>query len=79
MFKLLKLAFYAIIGYALYELYQGMMHRPAHARDEGAHAFGEGGGRHGQITGPGRGMDDVTSDESGTEYHHRVGRGVVSR
>jgi len=79
MFKLLKLAFYAIIGYALYELYQGMMQRPAQASDEGMRSFGEGGGRHGQITGPGLGKDDVTSDESGAEIHHRVGRGVVSR
>jgi hypothetical protein len=77
MFKLIKLAFYALIGYVLYELYQGMKQQPG-GGGFASRSFGEEGGRRGQLTGPGRGTEDVTSDETGTEMRHTVGRGVVS-
>ena len=77
MFKLIKLAFYAAVGYAIYELYLGMT--------QGAGQGGGGGGgggfgqsRYGAITGPGEGMDVESEDESGTSIPHTVGRGVVS-
>ena len=79
MFKLIKLAFYALIGYAIYELYQGMKQQQGGGGGGSAsRSFGEGGGRRGQLTGPGRGMEDVTGDETGSEMRHTVGRGVVS-
>ena len=79
MFKLIKLAFYAVIGYALYELYQGMMQQQGGGggRSFGGGSFGQGGNR-GQLTGAGEGMEDVTGDASGAEMRHTVGRGVVS-
>jgi hypothetical protein len=78
MFKLIKLAFYAVIGYALYELYQGMK------QEHGGGGSGDQGRRsapstnRGQLTGAGEGMEDVTGDASGTAMRHTVGRGVVS-
>jgi hypothetical protein len=76
MFKLIKLAFYAVIGYALYELYQGMMQQQGGGGRQSIGSFGQRPNR-GQLTGAGEGMEDVTSDASGTEMRHTVGRGVV--
>jgi hypothetical protein len=76
MFKLIKLAFYAVIGYALYELYQGMKQQQGGVGNAGR-SFGQSANR-GQLTGAGEGMEDVTSDASGTAMRHTVGRGVVS-
>jgi hypothetical protein len=67
MFKLIKLAFYVVIGYALYELYMGFK--------EG----GMGGEASGQnITGEGEGMRERSEEPSGMSASHTVGRGVVS-
>ena len=79
MFKLIKLAFYAVIGYALYELYQGMKQQQGGGggSGQGVGSFGQSTNR-GQLTGAGEGMEDVTGDASGTEMRHTVGRGVVS-
>jgi hypothetical protein len=79
MFRLIKLAMYALVGYALYEMYQGM------TQQQGGRSFGGGGGgsfggeggNFGQLTGGGEGMTDMASDASGTEMPHRVGRGVI--
>lgn len=78
MFKLIKLAFYAAIGYALYELYQGMKQQPGgggggamRSRSFGARQGG------GAMTGPGEGMTDTASDSEGGEMPTRVGRGVI--
>ena len=76
MFKLIKLAFYAVIGYALYELYQGMMQQQGGGSSQRSRSFGQSPNR-GQLTGAGEGMEDVTGDASGTEMRHTVGRGVV--
>jgi hypothetical protein len=71
MFKLIKLAFYVVIGYALYELYQGFQ--------ESSSTGGQGGGEGGQnITGEGEGMEERSEEPSGMSASHKVGRGVVS-
>ena len=73
MFKLIKLAFYAAVGYAIYELYLGM----TQGREEGSSGGGGGSSRYGAITGGGEGMEIESEDESGTSIPHHVGRGVV--
>ncbi len=85
MFRLIKLALYAVIGYALYEMYQGMTQQQ-NSRSSGR---GSGGGSYGNsfgdsetgaaLTGGGSGMLDTASDSSGAAIRHTVGRGVVSR
>ena len=71
MFKLIKLAFYVVIGYALYELYLGFT--------EDSQAMGGEGGAGGQtITGEGEGMEERSEEPSGMSASHKVGRGVVS-
>ena len=84
MFRLIKLAMYAVVGYVLYELYQGMMQQ----QPQGGRAFGGGGsssggasfdeeGGRGMLTGGGTGMTDTTTDGSGIKIRHTVGRGVI--
>jgi hypothetical protein len=85
MFRLIKLAMYALVGYALYELYQGMT-MPQSQRGSRSGAFGRGvsssgdvgtgGGQN--ITGAGEGRTEDTLDSDGGSVRHRVGRGVVS-
>ena len=70
MFKLIKLAFYVVIGYALYELYMGFK--------EGSPAMGGEGGRGQNLTGEGEGMEERSEEPSGMSASHKVGRGVVS-
>ena len=71
MFKLIKLAFYVVIGYALYELYQGF-------QEANGGMGGQGGGRAQNITGEGGGMEERSEEPSGMSVPHKVGRGVVS-
>jgi len=84
MFRLIKLAMYAMIGYVLYELYQGMTQQQAGRSFGGGSSggsFGGGGGSsYGAFTGGGggEGMTDMASDNSGGEVPTRVGRGVIS-
>ena len=88
MFRLIKLAMYAFVGYAIYELYQGMT-----SGQSGSHGGGFGsrqggrdldralGGNQGRmqtLTGEGIGQPESTLDDSGTSVTHRVGRGVTS-
>ena len=84
MFRLIKLAFYAMLGYALYELYQGMTSESGGGgggsrRGNLDRALNEGGGRMETLTGPGSGMRESTLDPDGGSIPHQVGRGVVSR
>jgi hypothetical protein len=86
MFRLIKLAFYAAIGYALYELYQGMTSESGGARLAGGRGRGsldraldETGGRMQTLTGRGTGMRESTLDPDGGSIPHQVGRGVVTR
>jgi hypothetical protein len=80
MFRLIKLCFYAFLGYALYELFQGM--RSGSMRQErssrGGQRRGQGQGGRGRMTGGrGEGRREVTAEPSGTSQAHSVGRGVV--
>ncbi len=70
MFKLIKLAFYVVIGYALYELYLGFT--------EGGQGMSGGQGRNQNMTGEGEGMEERSEEPSGMSASHNVGRGVVS-
>jgi hypothetical protein len=83
MFRLIKLAVYALLGYAIYEIYLGMtgdqssssvsgsrdLNRALNSSDEG---------RMGALTGEGIGHEERTLDLNGTSIPHQVGRGVVS-
>ena len=80
MFRLIKLAMYAMIGYVLYELYQGMTQQQGGRSigDSSGGSFGAGrGGSYGAFTGGGEGMLDTAADNTGGEMPHRVGRGVI--
>ena len=81
MFRLIKLGFYVLLGYALYELYQGMK---AESGSRGGSGMARAGGgrsrrsRAGQFTGAeGSGMSEVTQEAGGTSQRHQVGRGVI--
>ena len=88
MFKLIKLAMYALVGYVLYELYQGMTADDgAGPRSNGARSGGRrqmgaqmrsGGQRRQSLTGAGEGRAEQTLDNDGGSVPHRVGRGVTS-
>ena len=67
MFRLIKLAFYVLIGYALYELYLGFT--------EGSPGMA---GRGQNLTGEAEGMEERSEEPSGMSASHKVGRGVVS-
>jgi hypothetical protein len=80
--RLLKLAAYALFGYALYEFVRGMMNEQAGGSD--GRSFAGGGesrfsssGAAQNITGPGEGQDVQTEEPDGGRMRHRVGRGVV--
>jgi len=86
MFKLIKLAIYVFLGYALYELYQGMTTesgaQSGSRQGGGGQRSGSGdrGGRsrQGRMTGRGgSGMSETTQEPAGTSQRHKVGRGVV--
>ena len=82
MFRLIKLAMYALVGYVLYELYQGMTQQTDSFSSSGgrksARSFG-GDLRSGALTGLAGGKTDITTDADGGQMRHTVGRGVVSR
>ena len=82
MFRLIKLGFYALIGYALYELYQGMTtpggQPRGRQRGELGRALNREGGRMQTLTGPGRGERVQTLDNDGGSATHAVGRGVTT-
>ena len=83
MFRLIKLALYAFVGYSLYQLYLGMTQQ---RQQGGGGAFGseyDAGlsdqTRTGQnLTGAGAGRTEETLDNDGGSVRHNVGRGVVS-
>lgn len=83
MFRLIKLAMYAMVGYVLYELYLGMTQQggraPGGGSAGGGGAFGGGQrGNVGTLTGAGEGTTDTAAGTDGGEMRHTVGRGVVS-
>jgi hypothetical protein len=86
MFRLIKLAFYGLVGYMLYELYQGMsapgtgfsnQPRTRGERDLNR-ASNANTGRMQTLTGEGVGRNESTVDASGTSATHAVGRGVTT-
>ena len=91
MFRLIKLAFYAAIGYGLYELYQGMTSQTgsssrgrgrswSRAGESLGRALNESSGRMQTLTGGGTGgMRESTLDPDGGSIPHQFGRGVVTR
>jgi len=88
MFKLIKLAFYGLIGYALYEFVRGLMQGESAMQAAGT-GQGRGGereldralegdmGRIQNMTGPARGQTVTTDEPSGESVPHVVGRGVI--
>jgi len=86
MFRLIKLAMFGLMGYALYEIYQGVMQGESSSRrgiGGGSRALNralnEDSGRMSAPTNTGRGQVVSTGEASGTSMRHTVGRGVVSR
>ena len=89
MFRLIKLALYALIGYAVYEFYQGLVAEPPRRRPlpippggprnaPPARTGGQNRKRAGEnLTGRGRGQTEQTLESSGSSESHRVGRGVT--
>jgi hypothetical protein len=88
MFRLVKLAIYGLLGYAIYEFVRGI------SSEHGGNAEGNtpewGGSRplkkalnrdtgRSNITGGGRGERVVTVDGQGESVPHMVGRGVIRR
>lgn len=82
MFKLIKLAMYGLLGYALYELYLGVMQQQGQGQGAGGgqqRQGGQSGGQAGRMTGGGGGrMERSEESSSGMSTSHAVGRGVVS-
>jgi hypothetical protein len=88
MFRLLKLATYALLGYALYEFFRGLTEgAEAPARGgERSREVGQGGqrapslrgrGTGQRMTGQGRGEAVQTHDPDGGASPHVVGRGII--
>lgn len=83
MFRLIKLAAYAVLGYIIYELWQGMSESQG-ARGGRQRSMGGRGGREFEssasrsgITGGGRGMMADVAESTGAESRRPVGRGVI--
>jgi hypothetical protein len=91
MFKLLRLAIYGIVGYALYSLVTDVVNSTqaegagngggGQRRGGGNRGRGQGGGQPVRMTGAkrggGAGKPEETADTDGGTTRHRVGRGVV--
>ena len=86
MFRLLKLAAYALFGYAIYEFFRGMNAQAggmgggqsmSGRRSSGGRAMRGADRGEGQISGPGEGRAEETLDADGGSVRHRVGRGAV--
>jgi hypothetical protein len=89
MFRLIKLAAYALLGYVLYELVLGISEserrsmEPAGKRSQsqprGQRRQPQEGGEGRTMGRTGQGLTVPVSDTTGAERTERVGRGVVSR
>ena len=83
MFKLLRLAIYALVGYAAYQFVMDVL-ESAHQGQEPAGGGGRGGDRAGaqrmssaRRGGGAGGKTEPTEDADGASARRRVGRGVV--
>jgi len=85
MFRLIKFAAYGLMGYALYQMFQGMTAESGRGGRRGGggsrdldRALNKGRGRMQTLTGPdGIGQAEQTLDTNGTSVPHRVGRGAA--
>lgn len=88
--RLIKLAAFALFGYALYEFFRGALHdtqlgeklgdafnRASQGQGRGQGAFGGNESRGLNISGPGAGESVSTLDPDGGSVRHKVGRGVI--
>lgn len=77
MIKLIKWTIYGVLGYLLYELYQGLVaERPEPSRSGTPEPHGDPQAK--ALSGSaGEGASVRTQDASGASVSHRVGRGVV--
>ena len=89
MFRLIKLALYAFVGYSLYQLYLGMTQQqqqgsgaggggafPASRTQDYNSGLSDTSGQN--LTGAGMGRAEETLDNDGGSVRHSVGRGVIS-
>lgn len=95
MFRLIKLAIYGLLGYAIYEFVRGLMQGETVAQAAGMQEgqrqrAGQSGSRElnralddapgrSNMTGPARGERVTSNEASGESVPHMVGRGVVHR
>ena len=84
MFKLLRLALYGLVGYAVYQFVTDVVNSEqasAPSRGRGGRGGGGGSPARQQLTGAkrggGAGKPEATHDSDGGSVRHRVGRGVV--
>ena len=90
MIRLFKLAIYAVLGYVLFEFFQGMSSGASSSGDGGQqqrrggmrrdlkNALNQDTGRT-RMTGRGRGTETTVEDESGASRTERVGRGAAAK
>ena len=84
MFRLIKLALYAFVGYSLYQLYLGIVQQqqggggafPASRTQDYNAGLSDTSGQN--LTGSGVGRSEETLDNDGGSVRHSVGRGVIS-
>jgi hypothetical protein len=81
MFRLIKLAAYAALGYVIYEFYKGITGEETGSSISASgrqlrEALNENSGRMGVLTGEGIGQSVRSESSSGESMPHRVGRGV---
>jgi len=89
MFRLIKLAVLALLGYAIYEFFRGMLgteigQQMSRAMGQSSSGAEEGqrphlGKGNMQFSGPGEGERVETEEAAGSSTPHYVGRGVVRR
>jgi hypothetical protein len=87
MFRLIKLAIYGLLGYAIYEFARGLMacdagNERGNGGKQGSKALNRAldrGENRVNMTGPGRGEREETEEPTGESVPHVVGRGVVHR
>ena len=87
MFRLMKLAVMALLGYAIYEFFRGLLGyemgqqsgQGGGQRSSGGEEQAHRGAGNMQFSGPGGGQRVETEEASGTTTPHYVGRGVVQR
>ncbi len=79
MFRLAKLAFYGLVGYAAYEFIRGVVDGPATPAPSPARKGGRSTRRSIEQTPEIEGQPVQTHDTDGATTHTKVGRGVVPR